>query len=1093
MFRLVRFLPLAVSLLLILSATTSNAADGGGRLIDSQPVVHDGNPSIRLRVAVDNAPGLLVPQEAGEWRREERHVTDPVTGEEEVWVLEGPAPDLSLRSFLVAVPEGYAPPAEPRTVEGELVDPATGEPLTEFGTIEGEIRPAQVGMVRAAQVFYRLPETERAVEARFDVAFTHESGPRRTLARRAERSVASLFVNPEDAVVLLAADRRSSTPALLQPPGDIRMSFTAENRVYRVPMASLGVDEETVDTVQLIHHGAVLPFDVEGEDAIFYGQRRVTAADTDDSVFVKLVEEGASPRLTTRPAFDTLSAPEFPTEVEIVRNRRFDLNLSYQPAVVSLPVGSRFVYHRLRWPGNATFPHFRAHQLPIHDVMTNTFISMKVEMHGQNQSNSFNPDHYAIVSLAGVVLPQTSWEGRTKHTANYNFTLSSLPVGPVGTLTFQHQIPGTSPVTGGGLADEQTLDVVDLTYLANPRLEGGVFGRVRLTPNPSPRLVTMGGLPPGTSAEDVLVLDVTNPSAPIRLLDPIVFPDATGTVAVMFEAPGSLSLFQVERLGNLETPIAVVESEKLPDFFPENVVLRGMVVRDESFAEALQPWMDHRGPGVLEFDPQAAYNAFNGGQASPESLRSAIAELIESAPNKVAVPFVFLIGHGSYDRRNYLGFKDSPWIPPFLEESVAFNIDVITGVGTTIENSVDFNFGLLYGEDNLLDVRLTRWPAITVDDITRAVNRSIAHDAAAPALIRTDRPAVFLADSEAQFINDQAIWRNLWSSSGFATLLMTRGAAVPELGGLTNTAAVRKALDRLDASNEPLGSSFFFYTGHGNFDRFAGTVVASFDTNSNPITNANLATFATSAQWPIAATFTCLNGNYATPGQARLSMSEAWLFGSDFGAIANIAPCSVDYYNEQRLLQGAYLNQVGIANPASRAVTIGEMSHRASVQYATQYPSLMRTLREYIVFGDPVSLTTVVPQQSELTVTVESSEEFVKDGEPFDLTVMVENIGSADARGVELQLPLPTGVSALGIESTWGTSSTEGGVVSLALGTLLPGQSASGHITVVTEAGSPNPVELVATALSMTPPAGDPPSDTAAVTIIRTVESMSIY
>jgi hypothetical protein len=209
--------------------------------------------------------------------------------------------------------------------------------------------------------------------------------------------------------------------------------------------------------------------------------------------------------------------------------------------------------------------------------------------------------------------------------------------------------------------------------------------------------------------------------------------------------------------------------------------------------------------------------------------------------------------------------------------------------------------------------------------------------------------------------------------------------------------------------------------------------------------------------------------------------------------MASISPNGVDYYNEQRLLQGAYLDQLGAANVASRAVTIGEMSHRASVQYATQYPTLMKTLREYIVFGDPVALTTVVPQQAELIVTVTSSVESVKDGVPFELTVMVENVGTAEARGVDLQLPLPEGVSALDVQSEWGETTSEAGMVTLSFGSLLPGQSASGVVTVVTEPGSPNPVELTTTAVSITPPAGDPALDTASVIILRLTETMSIY
>src|SRR5690606_32799696 len=116
---------------------------------------------------------------------------------------------------------------------------------------------------------------------------------------------------------------------------------------------------------------------------------------------------------------------------------------------------------------------------------------------------------------------------------------------------------------------------------------------------------------------------------------------------------------------------------------------------------------------------------------------------------------------------------------------------------------VDLIYGLLFGDDNLIDVQLTRWPVKTPANVDVIVQRAMAHDAVANQLVRPDRPMVLVADVEAAFINDQTIWTNLWSPNGFASLLMTRGQPVPELDNLSNTAAVRRALDRRDDEDEP--------------------------------------------------------------------------------------------------------------------------------------------------------------------------------------------------------------------------------------------------------------------------------------------------
>jgi hypothetical protein len=1087
MIRPARPLLLLAALVAMTALVQPAVAESTPRLLERTQTTRRATPAISYVVGIGQEGTTENSEPAESWRREERWITDPMTGEEERIVLEGPAPDLGLKSFLIAIPEGHEAPSDAAAVRVTLHDAQTGELLDRLQVSDIEVKPAQVGLVRAAQVFYRLPETDRAIEARLTIDIPAAAGPQSRVRSSlpVPPSLATLFVNPEDAVVLKDIRHRGTTPQLLPPPGDIRIAFEASHRVYRVPIASLGIEPEEIENAQLIHHGVVIPFDVSGDDVIFYAERRVTDADTDDSVFVKIVDEDASPRFPTRPAFDTLEIPAEPTEVEVVRNRRFEWDFQYQPAVISLPLGSKFVFHRLRWPGNATTPHFGIYDIPINDVLTNTFFSLKVELHGQNQNNNFTPDHYADISFAGVDLPRTNWEGRTKHTANFNFTLPELPAGPVETLSFSHFVASNSPVTSAGNADEQTLDVVDITYLGLPRLEADGFGRVRLTPAGSPRRVTISGFPVGTVADDLLVLDVTDPNAPVHLTNPVVFPDSTGTVGVTFEAPASLSVYHVELMDALAAPTRTVEAEELPGVLSPDLVLRGIVVRDPIFAEEMKPWVDHRGPGILEMDPQAAYNVFNGGQASPESLRDAIRSLIESAVEAEPVPFVLLVGHGSFDRKNRLGFKDAPWIPAFLDTSVVFNYDPVTMVGTTIENAVDLDYGFLFGEDTLIDVQLTRWPAKTPADVQTVVARSLAHDNLAKALTRADRPIVFLADNEAAFINDQSIWDSIWSSNGFASLLMTRGQPVAELDGLINTPAIRKSLDRKDVQGDPLGASFFFYTGHGNFDRWAGTMAASFDTSTNPISNANIATFETSNQWPVAATFTCLNGNYATPGQTRLAMSEAWLFASDFGATANIAPSSVDFYNEQRLLQGAYLAQLGKADPGERAATIGQMSHRATVQYATQHPTLLKTLREYIVFGDPLALTTVVPQEAELAVTLESSAEEVSDGEPFTLTLTIENIGADEARGAVVEVNAPTGIELIEAVSPWGVFTDHGDRWEVALGTLAPGQTATIDLTVMTNPTAESPVEFTGTGQSITTQDVEPASDTATVIIIR--------
>src|SRR5690606_6087468 len=126
------------------------------------------------------------------------------------------------------------------------------------------------------------------------------------------------------------------------------------------------------------------------------------------------------------------------------------------------------------------------------------------------------------------------------------------------------------------------LDLVEITYLAKPRLEGGEFGRLQLPLAGAPRRVTMGGFPSGTEANDILILDVTAPDNPISVYDAITFADESGTVAVTFEASSAAATYHLEHLENLSSPHSLVDSESLPEALPAATPLRGIVVRDES-------------------------------------------------------------------------------------------------------------------------------------------------------------------------------------------------------------------------------------------------------------------------------------------------------------------------------------------------------------------------------------------------------------------------------------------------------------------------------------------------------------------------------
>lgn len=1104
---------IAAALMAMLGAAT--IASAASTIVDEQST-----PDGSWRVTVDfaaEAPRTLGP------RSESVPLFDPISGETTDVALEDNGLSLTAETVLVAPPAGISDDPTDWTLVADIVSFADGSSTAgadasaavvlasvrvgAFHAIQMTIDPTLAldgsGAKRAAQ---RL-EIRLTAGAASTASRSAAGVSRIVIDDAAKDTAAAVFANPETALAqleqsasgrgrLAAGPVRSAIPA---PAGSHRVTYNEGNQLLRIPLGSVGASVGTADQVGIVHHGSTVSRGgILGSDLWFFAPRRHTLSDTNDSVFTS-VGEAPSPEMATRGAYDTLSASVTPAEVSIPRTRRWDMNQRMYPRLnaagtaTALPiyersvdrvVGDRFPYHRARNPAAGGSLSSYTYQLPVLDVVTTNTLTMVAGYNGVNSNNALNPDHFANLTLAGLALPTATWDNIAlyyEHT--YNIAFGAIPAP--GNWSLTHTIPASA--ASASLGDWQNLLFVELSWQGKPRVIGGRRGDIELASDAAPRLVTIGGFPAGTTVGQIYLLDITDPTAPTRLTGPTLFADETGGVAIEFEAPASPCHFYVERVvstSDIALPNTTVVAETLPPVLAGGTALRAIYVRQASLAAALQPLVLQRGPGILELEPQAAYNVFNGGQQSPESLRDALSTLIDEAPLKVAIPTVLLVGHGSLDRRNLLGLQTYPQVTFFVDESVRSS-------GFTIENSVDFPYSLLFGADNFPDIRLGRWPVRDAADITMATTRNLAHDAATATLAATTRPALFIADDQAvgdpPFDVDQPSLVALWASNGRPNRKMIVDFAAPDLGGLMNTSAVKVALEEKGAGNVDQGVSYAFYVGHGQFNTWAGETIATSDV---PAAASHIGQFNTVNQWPVAATFTCLNGYYAFPGQTARSMSEAWLFHNNRGAVANIAPVSVDFYGEQKLLQDEVAGQLGTANASLRPRTLGEAWFSAQTAYITKYPSLFKTLREYILFGDPDSLSMVVNYTADLKMTITPSAAVVAPGDNVTYDVTVTNMGAWEARDVEIAVTLPTGLGYLASTQSWGNSAPVGQTVLFNLGTLRAGEAATGQVFANVDIGAP--VSLTTTSVASCDFPDSAPGDNTAQSLIATQLSDAI-
>lgn len=698
--------------------------------------------------------------------------------------------------------------------------------------------------------------------------------------------------------------------------GDLRLGYREGNQLYQLPIGLLDSDQ-----FDLFYHGESIPYMIDDSlsSAIVYAPFTDIKTNETDSIFVNEVSASQN-RMTTRSAFNSLS----PLGMEISQTIKKDYNIDQRYERGSIqPNGERFVLWRI------SAGQTNSVELEFEDQLTTPEIEVTATLLGFTESSQ-NPDHFADLFLDGVALMRTSWEGRTTHVYTEKIALSTLPSD--GIVKLEHRVDAESPVfgSGGSGLDFQNLDTISLEYEAYPKISVDNFKQLHL-PDESgtPRLVTIGGFPEGTPESEILLLDVTDNTAPVLVEGFLLFESTSDTVAIEFEDNGTEAVYHAQLMDSISEFDTVTEIETLPSLLNIDGRLAEIYVRDPVYADELER-VRQRNFGQYHFDPQAAYNAYSHGQESREALQNALRDIISNAASPVPYPAIILVGSGSYDPQNRLGFERVPQIPCFIDNSEESN-------GIPIESAVDYPYTTLFGDDIFPDARIARIPIDSEEELEIVIDRMIAYEAEVETLISESRPGYFIADNEQQFDNLNDFLETEWIKTGNSSERYT-------VTGLNDTNSIKQVVEQNS------GPALLLYTGHGNNDRWAAERII--DTTTAP-------TLQTKNRWPIIATFTCLTGNYATPGLSTKSLSEVWLLTPENGTPFNVAPTAVETFAAQSLFAQQVL--IGINKEDLPPVYAGDMMLNAHTNFATLFPAFNRVNRSYVAFGHPNTATTLSP------------------------------------------------------------------------------------------------------------------------------------
>lgn len=748
--------------------------------------------------------------------------------------------------------------------------------------------------------------------------------------------------------------------ALPEPPGDWRIPYLSTNpvvgadttsgtpldpEILKFDLSAIGSNAGQFGDLRLVYDGVEVPvLSGSGDTVYFFAPRTHTAYDTHNAVFATIDAANPSPAFPTRPAFSSLTP--LGVEQSIPRSKHVERNTRYERDSLN-PAGQRLVH----WQVSYTGTQFQTYVATLNDKMTTTTMSMEMRLHGLNSILEADPDHYADVFVwsgdiaTSTTLPRRIWEGRTEEVLSETFDLAAVPAPP-SAISIRHSVASNSPVTlpipaGLGLRDIQNLESFELRWTGKPRI-GSADGicRVEVAANGgTPTRVTVGGLPSTANANDVFVMDVTDPTAPVIVDSPSLFADESGGKAVEFEDAGNGAVYQVQRVSLVKSTATPVAAEELPALPPSGTPLSAVFVRPASFAATLAPLVALRGAGVVELNPQAAYNAYSGGRISPDAIKQAVADMVASAPERVAVPTLLIAGHGTFDSRNYLNAQVGPKVPAYEF------LGTVQYFGSTREFPSDIPYAQIEGADEFPDLMLGRIAARTTAQLQNAVNRFVAYEPVAPVLATQQRVGFFPTDNtptgDPGFGLDAPLWDAYWAYTGMPSYLYDF-VSEPESGVVIE--------DTLENGHDGTPSTALcLYVGHGNFSRWAST--------STMTTTMVLNNIVTQDKWPFVVALTCQNGIYAVPPtlETQISMADAWMFATpDKGAIGSLATTTEQSYLAMRPIVEEVMKGFGPFH-GRKAETCGELYTFATTSFLTLYPALSYNSYGYHLFGDPMA------------------------------------------------------------------------------------------------------------------------------------------
>ena len=762
-----------------------------------------------------------------------------------------------------------ASPAVPLWELPEL--PPAGVTLIEIGRMDG-VRLAQLTYVPFAYdpVALRLTQLH-AVEATL-----HFADPLRVVGPVAPLHTAlrPLLLNPRalhgyPQPARIAGAEASAASALAVPTAQFRVETRGVYALTWSTLQAAGIVTDAADPARVHVHrpstGAevALYWDAATQRFLFYADPKPTRWAVDE-IYRASYDDVPGLRMASYAAKAATLPAGVPWTQVLVEEQR-----TYESLYRSPRNGDHWYWRCLERPASAACTTSADFVLPLDSPLSAGLpATLTVWMHGYTNPPGA-PNHRVAVSVNGASVGEVTWSGRTPKVAQFTFPAAELLAG---NNTAHLELPGID-----GVAIEGTW--VDALALRYP-IAATTATSVHFTGEAEPRQYALGGLP-----ADALVLDVTDPDAPVRL--PAGFP-------LLEDRPGPREYFALHP-NAVQTLTAWSPLETLAE--PDGADY--LALAPASLLPALEPLLafhETRGLTTFAAPTEALYDLYGDGRMDPRALRAFVAHAYAAWTPRPR--YLLLAGDGTWDPLDHLGTGSPTLLPPYLVYA-----DPWMG-----EIPADNRYVAVDGDDLLPDLAVGRLPVNSPAELTAVIDKLIAYSLE-PVPGDWNTRHLFVAD-DADSAGDFPAESDQVAALVPITHTVTRLYCTDDPANPTacaNLPDVRNGL--LQGWNQ--GALVINWVGHSAFQQWEHGRL--FHTDDLPY-------LARTVRYPLVLSMSCFTGHFTHPDPNMTSMDEALLRLPEAGAIATFGNAGLGLGKSHTPLHRAFYQSALGATPTPPGV-----------------------------------------------------------------------------------------------------------------------------------------------------------------------------